>query len=78
MRYLIIILLLTGCSAGHQTLTMPGGQVYDAYIDKDTIVKLKTEEHDITFDRRGSPSMMENLLTLAGVKALDTQAVNIK
>ncbi len=78
MRYLIITLLLTGCSAGHQTLTMPDGQVYDAYIDKDTIVKLKTEEHDITFDRRGAPGMMENLLTFMGLKIVDTQAVNIK
>jgi len=72
MRYLIIVLCLSGC-VGQQIVTLPNNEVYTAEMDTDTVVSIvKPDGTQVTFDRRGNAGVMENLLTFLGLKMMDT------
>lgn len=70
-KLMLLFLIFTSCAAP-QKVTMPDGREYVAVVNTGTIASIKLSEHEeVTFDRRGKPSIFEDLLKLYAVDRLN-------
>lgn len=64
--FVLIIILISGCGLANvkRTLTLPDGQVYTADMRVDDLISFKDGKNEITFDGRGRPGLIEQILGL--------------
>ena len=69
--FILLPTLLTGCMLNTQTVVMPDGSSYSAELDSGAVATIKRPDGtEVSFDRRGKRSVLEDLIALYGIKTI--------